>query len=162
VPSDELWDDAEPLADFEGALAVSPTDELLAACLTDGRTASPRSIAWIPDAVLIDRAADVDWERLVRLGVAGGQTLRLRPRLDYVRQLRDEGHEIGNHTWSHPSLSRDCDDAQVRDELERTNDLLTEILGGAPPRFRAPHFDVDERVERVAAELGLRHTPANV
>jgi Uncharacterised nucleotidyltransferase len=83
-PSDELWENAESLTEFEGARAVSATDELLTACLTDGRTASPRSIAWIPDAVLIDRAADVDWERVVSLGIAGGETLRLRPRLDYL------------------------------------------------------------------------------
>jgi Uncharacterised nucleotidyltransferase len=84
LPAEEFWQCAEPTADFEGALALSPSDELLAACLTDGRTASPRSIAWVPDAVLIDRAAEVDWERVVSLGVAGRQTLRLRPRLDYL------------------------------------------------------------------------------
>jgi peptidoglycan/xylan/chitin deacetylase (PgdA/CDA1 family) len=81
---------------------------------------------------------------------------------ELLRRMRDEGHELGNHTWSHPSLTRDCDDEQVRDELARTNDLLAEALGSAPSRFRAPHFDVDDRVESIGRELGLRHTPANV
>ncbi len=89
-----------------------------------------------------------------------GVTAVERPEL--LRRMRDEGHELANHTWSHPSLTRDCDDGQVRDELVRTNDLLAETLGSPPARFRAPHFDVDDRVESIGRELGLTHTPANV
>lgn len=82
-------------------------------------------------------------------------------RRDLVRRIGDSGHEIGNHTWSHPVLT-DCDDEQVRSELQQTNDVLAELLGAAPTRYRAPHFDRDERVDAIAAELGLSHTPANV
>jgi peptidoglycan/xylan/chitin deacetylase (PgdA/CDA1 family) len=77
---------------------------------------------------------------------------------DLVRRAAAEGHEVGNHTWSHPALARECDDARVRDELARTNDVLESILGVRPRRFRAPFYDVDERVEAVAATLGLVHT----
>lgn len=89
-----------------------------------------------------------------------GESVQKRPEL--VKRIAAEGHEVGNHTWSHPSLQRDCDDEQVLDELSRTNELLASLLGAPPPRFRAPHFEVDDRVEAVAAQLGLRHTPANV
>jgi peptidoglycan/xylan/chitin deacetylase (PgdA/CDA1 family) len=83
-------------------------------------------------------------------------------RREFVQRIRDEQHELGNHTWSHPSLTRDCDDERVRDELARTNDLLAELLGAPPTLFRAPHFDVDDRIESIAAELGLRHVRADV
>jgi peptidoglycan/xylan/chitin deacetylase (PgdA/CDA1 family) len=83
-------------------------------------------------------------------------------RADLLRQLADEGHEIGNHTWSHPWLARDCDDGRVRDELVRTNDVLAGVLGRPPRRFRAPHYDVDERVAGIAAELGLEHTRGDI
>lgn len=89
-----------------------------------------------------------------------GETAAARP--DLLRRIVDEGHEVGNHTWSHPALARDCDDARVRVELERTNAFLEEALGATPIRFRAPHFDLDERVEAIAAELGLAHTPADL
>jgi len=79
-----------------------------------------------------------------------------------VERLASAGHEIGNHTWSHPWLARDCDDATIRDELERTNRRLAEVLGVAPRRFRAPHYDVDDRVEAIAAEVGLTHTRGDV
>src|SRR5690348_5631892 len=34
-----------------------------------------------------------------------------------------EGHEIGNHSWSHPDLAKLSDEA-VRSQLQRTDDLI--------------------------------------
>ena len=84
------------------------------------------------------------------------------PRRELVERMRGDGHEIGNHTWSHPSLTRDCDDTQVHDELARTNEALVDVLGSQPTRFRAPRYEVDARVERIAAGLGLTHTRGDV
>jgi peptidoglycan-N-acetylglucosamine deacetylase len=89
-----------------------------------------------------------------------GSLAEQRP--DVVRRIDAEGHEIGNHTWSHPWLARDCDDGRVHDELGRTNAFLEQLLGKPPRRFRAPHYDVDARVEAVAATLGLAHTRGDV
>jgi peptidoglycan/xylan/chitin deacetylase (PgdA/CDA1 family) len=72
------------------------------------------------------------------------------------------GHEIGNHSWSHPALARDCTSDQVRAELLRTNQTLARITGAAPTMFRAPHYDHDARVDAIAAELGLRHVDGDV
>jgi peptidoglycan/xylan/chitin deacetylase (PgdA/CDA1 family) len=83
-------------------------------------------------------------------------------RADVLRRMIAEGHEIGNHTWSHPWLARDCDDRRVAEELGRTNALLYELLGAPPVRFRAPHYDIDERVSRVGTRLGLVHTHGDV
>lgn len=89
-----------------------------------------------------------------------GSTAQNEPRL--LRRIVDEGHELGNHTWSHPRLARDCDDDRVRDELVLTNALLTRTVGITPSRFRAPRYNVDERVLAVAAGLGLRHTHGDI
>lgn len=83
-------------------------------------------------------------------------------RADVLRRMIEDGHEVGNHTWSHPWLARDCDDSRVEDELERTNATLARLLGRPPHRFRAPHYDVDERVEAIGARLGLEHTRGDV
>jgi len=83
-------------------------------------------------------------------------------RADLLRRMVDEGHEVGNHTWSHPALARDCDDERVRSELQRTTNLLIELAGVRPTLFRAPHYDVDERVEAIAAEVGLRHVRGDI
>ena len=83
-------------------------------------------------------------------------------RSDMVSRVAAAGNEVGNHTWSHPHLARECDDTRVLDELKRTSDLVEEILGVPPRRFRAPYHDVDARVEGVAASIGLEHTRTTV
>jgi peptidoglycan/xylan/chitin deacetylase (PgdA/CDA1 family) len=83
-------------------------------------------------------------------------------RVNTLERIVAEGHEIGNHTWSHPRLASHCDDQRVLGELERTNALLRRLLGSPPLRFRAPHYDVDARVETLARSLGLVHTPGDV
>jgi peptidoglycan/xylan/chitin deacetylase (PgdA/CDA1 family) len=89
-----------------------------------------------------------------------GSNAKHRP--DVIRRMDTEGHEIGNHTWSHPYLARDCDDSRVRDELERTNAVVAEIVGRAPRRFRAPHYDASARVISIGSDLGLAHTCGDV
>ena len=83
-------------------------------------------------------------------------------REDVVRRIHAAGHEIGNHTWSHPRLARDCTDERVRDELERTSTVLAEITGRTPRHFRAPRYNVDQRVLEIASSLGLAHAHGDV
>ena len=83
-------------------------------------------------------------------------------RADLVRRMVAEGHEVGNHSWSHPRLASSCDNERVRDELERTSDLIAALCGTPPKRFRAPQYDVDARVLSLAARLGLQHTHGDV
>jgi chitooligosaccharide deacetylase len=83
-------------------------------------------------------------------------------RPDVLRRLVADGHEVGNHSWSHPSLRDDCDDARVRDELARTSAAIEEILGAPPRLYRAPRYHVDERVDGVARSLGLTHVRGDV
>jgi peptidoglycan/xylan/chitin deacetylase (PgdA/CDA1 family) len=63
--------------------------------------------------------------------------------------------EIGNHTFTHPHLTR-ISDAAVRDELLRTQEAIGGVTGRVPALFRPPYGEYDGRVLRVAASLGLR------
>jgi peptidoglycan-N-acetylglucosamine deacetylase len=83
-------------------------------------------------------------------------------RSEIVERIVADGHEVGNHSWSHPRLASECDDRRVHDELARTNDVLHDVVGIRPKRFRAPRYDVDDRVQAVAARLGLVHTRGDV
>lgn len=62
--------------------------------------------------------------------------------------------ELGNHTFSHPHMPR-LTEAQMRDELLRTQDELLGLTGKEPRFFRPPFGEYDDRVLRVAASLGL-------
>lgn len=63
-----------------------------------------------------------------------------------------EGHEIGNHSWSHPDFLG-LDPGSVRMELERTDAALAE-LGVKPRLFRPPYGRIsgDQR-EWITREL---------
>jgi peptidoglycan/xylan/chitin deacetylase (PgdA/CDA1 family) len=83
-------------------------------------------------------------------------------RRDLLRRIADEGHELGNHTWSHPRLLRASADEDVRIELARTNELIADTIGADPVVYRVPHFEVDGRVDGIARSLGLRRIGADV
>jgi peptidoglycan/xylan/chitin deacetylase (PgdA/CDA1 family) len=76
--------------------------------------------------------------------------------LECAEAITKHGHEVGNHTWNHLDLTKQPDDI-VREEITRAETLLTEISGQSPrPRWRAPFGARDERVLRIAANLGYR------
>ncbi len=73
-----------------------------------------------------------------------------------MRQIRDEGHEIGNHTWSHKDMGK-LSDAQVTDELTRMDDIVLRITGGhTQPYFRPPFGARNQHVRELAAQEGYR------
>ncbi len=49
-----------------------------------------------------------------------------------------EGHEIGNHSWSHPNFAKMTDEA-VRSELTRTSDAIEAAIGKRPTLMRPPY-----------------------
>ena len=81
---------------------------------------------------------------------------------DVWKRVLAEGHEIGNHTYSHTNLTK-LTDAQVRDELGRTRDVLAKVLGDTsykmrmmrPPGGAGGYVDGgDPRIQKVNAEFG--------
>jgi peptidoglycan/xylan/chitin deacetylase (PgdA/CDA1 family) len=62
--------------------------------------------------------------------------------------------EIGNHTDSHPHLTR-LSDARIRDELLGAQRAIAAVTGRAPTLFRPPYGEYDAHVLRVAAAVGL-------
>src|SRR5207253_4792106 len=48
-----------------------------------------------------------------------------------------EGHEIGNHTWSHPNLAK-MSEENVRSQINRTEETITNTIGSRPTLFRPP------------------------
>jgi peptidoglycan/xylan/chitin deacetylase (PgdA/CDA1 family) len=68
---------------------------------------------------------------------------------DVVRQAFLAGHDIGNHSWSHPVLTRLSSEA-VEVEIARTDDLLIAINGDRPNTIRAPYGAANDAVRAVA------------
>ena len=74
---------------------------------------------------------------------------------DGVRRLAQEpSSEIGNHSHRHRHL-RGLGDAAIRADLAATQELLADQTGHRPRWFRPPFGEVDARIARAAAAVGL-------
>lgn len=63
------------------------------------------------------------------------------------------GHEIANHTYSHPDLTK-LTLEEARDQLRRGDAIIREVTGKPVLSFRPPYFGVNEQVLSLAAEHG--------
>ncbi|MFI2369088.1 polysaccharide deacetylase family protein [Streptomyces sp. NPDC018833] len=73
---------------------------------------------------------------------------------DLLREMVDDGHVIGNHTWSHP-LIPGLSPSRIREELGRTSDVVDKAVGAAPLWYRAPYGAWNKHSFAIGAELGM-------
>jgi peptidoglycan/xylan/chitin deacetylase (PgdA/CDA1 family) len=73
---------------------------------------------------------------------------------DLLAEVADAGHIVGNHTWTHPELPK-LSRARIRDEMERTSEVIEENTGAAPLWFRAPYGSWNTYTFEVGSELGM-------
>ncbi|WP_337098566.1 polysaccharide deacetylase family protein [Paenibacillus sp. YIM B09110] len=71
---------------------------------------------------------------------------------DVAREVHSQGHEIGNHTYNHPHLTKIAP-AERKEQLERTDALIKELTGSSPATFRPPYIDFNDDVSEDAADL---------
>ncbi|MEU4085630.1 polysaccharide deacetylase family protein [Streptomyces aureus] len=73
---------------------------------------------------------------------------------DLVARMADDGHVVGNHTWSHPLLTK-LSRSAIRSEMERTSEVIDDACGEPPTWFRAPYGEWNRAVYQIGAELGM-------
>ena len=105
-----------------------------------------------PDPEWTPRVLDV----LAREGVRAaffliGQRARQAP--EQARRIADSGHDLGNHTWSHPSLWR-CGPAHTEREIADGHVAIADAAGAPPRFFRPPWGKTNLAMFGVARELG--------
>lgn len=67
--------------------------------------------------------------------------------------VHNEGHEIGNHTYSHPSLPG-LPIHEASEEIRKTDEIIRSITLQEVSSFRPPYFDENEDILRLACEAG--------
>lgn len=67
------------------------------------------------------------------------------------------GHEVGNHSYTHPYLTR-LSSAAVRSQLTRTQTVARSKLGVTPRYARPPYGATSSRIRTIMSSLSLRHT----
>lgn len=66
---------------------------------------------------------------------------------EIVARAAREGHEIANHSWSHPNLGKMSDDS-VRRQLRQTDDAIKNATGKRPTLMRPPYGSITAREKR--------------
>lgn len=70
-----------------------------------------------------------------------------------VRDWSNSGHEIGNHTWSHPMNLGALRKEEVRHEIIRAHELITKCTGREPKGFISPAWSTSSNVASTLIEL---------
>ena len=73
---------------------------------------------------------------------------------ELVKEIVARGHEIGNHSTSHPQMSK-LNETQIAKELNTQADTVLAIAGVRPVLFRPPYGDYNNRVITTARAQGF-------
>ncbi len=120
--------------------------------------AVPRAAAWLARHGLVATwflvGRDVDARRQdergeLAPGVEVGRQL--------VRELAGAGHELGNHSYSHPYELARLDERDVASEISECDRVLRELAGAPIAGFRAPGYDLSPAALRVLEARGYRY-----
>jgi peptidoglycan/xylan/chitin deacetylase (PgdA/CDA1 family) len=100
-----------------------------------------------PSPVLTPRLLDILKEKGVKATFfVVGENAQNHP--DILARAVAEGHEIGNHSWSHPQLSK-ISEARLQEEISNTSDAIFKATGKKPALLRPPYGAVNHHVRQV-------------
>ncbi|MFB5193399.1 polysaccharide deacetylase family protein [Neobacillus sp. KR4-4] len=80
-----------------------------------------------------------------------GDQMKKNP--EVVKQVAALGHEIGNHTFTHPKLSL-LSTAECLEEIEQNEVLIKELTGRKPVVFRPPYLDYNQDTVSLLMQKG--------
>lgn len=133
-----LWDRTEPVLPVEGAAALTEETKYIAITFDDGprRDTTTRLLDGLKE-----RGASATFF-LMGSQIEGNEDLVLR--------MKREGHQVGNHTWTHMKL-QGAAPSVIQGELERTDSLLQSILGEGVYWVRPPYGLINEKEKKLVS-----------
>ncbi|KAK9765205.1 chitin deacetylase [Basidiobolus ranarum] len=75
---------------------------------------------------------------------------------DVVKRAYSEGHQISQHTWSHPHLMS-LSNEQIVAEIRAAEDAILNVTGVKPAYIRPPYGEADDRVKAVMTAMGYHN-----
>ena len=76
---------------------------------------------------------------------------------EIIRQMANDGHIIGNHTYDHADISHMSSEAAC-EELKKTSDLIEEITGNPTGYVRAPFGRWDDALDCMVSMISVKWT----
>ncbi|MFC8683635.1 delta-lactam-biosynthetic de-N-acetylase [Brevibacillus porteri] len=81
-----------------------------------------------------------------------GHFVKEQPEL--LKRMAQEGHLIGNHSWSHPDMTT-VSNQKIKDELTKVSNAVQQVTGQANMRYlRPPRGIFSDRTLAVTKDLG--------
>lgn len=108
-----------------------------------------------PDEIMTPRVLDV----LHSYNISAtfflvGEKVKRHP--DIARRIVNEGHIVGNHTFSHKGTFTLCGAKRVMAELSECNRVIAETAGVMPRLFRPPFGVTNPIIGKVARKMGVQ------
>lgn len=72
---------------------------------------------------------------------------------DKIMKIGKDGHEIGNHSYIHPSFSK-ISQERMADEIKKTEDIIFAATGNKTTLFRFPSGDYNDKALDFVRSLG--------
>lgn len=73
---------------------------------------------------------------------------------DLVKRMVNEGHLVGNHSWSHPDMTR-ISSEKIREELDKVKQEVSNLTGQKEMHYlRPPRGIFSDRILAVSKDLG--------
>ncbi len=99
-----------------------------------------------PSAKLTPKLLDILKERGIKATFYVVGT-RAAEHPEILQRMVDEGHEIGNHTWNHPTLTK-LSSSGVKSQIDRSNAAIDKAVGIRPKTMRPPYGATNSRLNR--------------
>jgi len=80
---------------------------------------------------------------------------------EMVKEIAARGHEIGNHSLTHPHMNR-ISAEEIRGELSKLDDRIEELTGKRCKLFRAPFGEYNDTVVSTVRDLGYEVIQWNI
>ncbi|KOR89960.1 polysaccharide deacetylase family protein [Paenibacillus solani] len=110
------------------------------------------NVAW-GNEFLVPMLNTLDAENIKTTFFLDGSWLKKNP--DLAAEIMKRGHEIENHAYTHPNMSR-LSRERAEMEIKKTQDLLKESLGVENKWFAPPSGDFNQQTVSIAHARGLK------
>lgn len=71
---------------------------------------------------------------------------------EILHRMVQEGHEIGNHVWNHPVMSKLYAE-QIHEQLHRTNDAIKQYTNYSPTIMRPPYGNTNRKTDNYISNV---------
>ena len=79
---------------------------------------------------------------------------KVSARANTLRRIQSRGHQLGNHSWSHPELNK-VSAEQLASEIDQTNNAIKQAVGTKPNIIRPPYGAFNRAVLEQFRQRGM-------